>query len=429
MKETIGRLGGVVERITAPFGARSLTPAQIAAQAEMQAPQQPTNVRAEKWRVLHDLTTARARLGLTAATLTVLEAMLTFLPEAVLAPDREAGVELVVFPSNRTLSARARGLSEAALRRHIAALAEAGLVIRRDSPNGKRYVRRGEGGQVTQAFGFDLTPLALRAGEFAALADAVRADDLAQRIAREKVTLLRRDCAKLLDALDAGEANEPGVDSQAGGLRQQYLALVSTYPRRPEPTAVSSFGDALEALALAVSTALIARAESNKISGSAAQSERHLQSSNSEAPVCEKASGDGGKPTRAPASAALREAVPDSAIRSTYPLTSVLEACPQLLDHSPSGIRTWNDLIETANRIRPMLGISPTAWDEAQATMGMDTAAITLAAILERHEHIKSHGGYLRTLTERKRAGNYSLGPVLQALRRGRLKPGMAAGH
>ncbi|MGC4944580.1 plasmid replication protein RepC, partial [Kribbella sp. DT2] len=137
------------------------------------------------------------------ATLSVLEAMLTFLPEAVLAPDREAGVELVVFPSNRTLSARARGLSEAALRRHIAALAEAGLVIRRDSPNGKRYARRGEGGQVTQAFGFDLTPLALRAGEFAALADAVRAETLAQRIAREKVTLLRRDCAKLLDALDA----------------------------------------------------------------------------------------------------------------------------------------------------------------------------------------------------------------------------------
>ena len=107
----------------------------------------------------------------------------------------------------------------------------------------------------------------------------------------------------------------------------------------------------------------------------------------------------------------------------------MLEACPQLLEFKPSGIRTWNDLIETANRIRPMLGISPTAWDEAQAAMGMDTAAITLAAILERHEHIKSHGGYLRTLTERKRVGNYSLGPVLQALRRGRLKPGMAAGH
>lgn len=91
MRETSGRLGGVVERITAPFGARSLTPAQIAAQAEMQADQQPANVRAEKWCVLRDLTAARPRLGLAPATLAVLEALLTFLPEAVLAPDREAG--------------------------------------------------------------------------------------------------------------------------------------------------------------------------------------------------------------------------------------------------------------------------------------------------------------------------------------------------
>lgn len=426
MRETSGRLGGVVERITAPFGARSLTPAQIAAQAEMQAPQQPANVRAEKWRVLHDLTTARARLGLTAATLTVLEAMLTFLPEAVLAYDREAGVELVVFPSNRTLSARARGLSEAALRRHIAGLAEAGLVIRRDSPNGKRYARRGEGGQVTQAFGFDLTPLARRAGEFAALADAVRAETLAQRIAREKVTLLRRDCAKLLDALDADELTS---GRQAGELREQYRTLLSAYPRRPEPADITTLGDGLEALALAVSAALIARAESKKTSGNAARSERHIQNSNPDAPACEEASEDGEKPTRAPGSGSLREAIPDTAIRSTYPLTSVLEACPQVQDFAPSGIRSWHDLIETAGRIRPMLGISPTAWDEAQAAMGMDAAAITLAAILERHERIKSPGGYLRTLTERKRAGNYSLGPVLQALRRGRLQPVTASGR
>lgn len=429
MKQTSGRLGEAVERITAPFGARSLTAAQITAQAEMQAAQQPAKVRAEKWRVLRDLTTARARLGLTAATLTVLEALLTFLPEAMLAPDREAGVELVVFPSNRTLSARARGLSEAALRRHLAALVETGLVIRRDSPNGKRYVRRGEGGQVTQAFGFDLTPLALRAGEFAALADTVRAEVLAQRIAREKVSLLRRDCAKLLDALDAIEADEPTAGRQTADLRDQFRALLSAYPRRPEPADITILGDGLEALALAVSAALIARAESRKMSGSAAQSERHIQSSNPEVLVCEKASGDGEKPTRAPASAALRETLPETAIRSTYTLSSVLEACPQVLDFAPSGIRTWHDLIETTDRIRPMLGISPTAWDEAQAAMGTDTAAITLAAILERHERIKSPGGYLRTLTERKRAGNYSLGPVLQALRRGRLQPVTASGH
>ncbi|MFX9521747.1 helix-turn-helix domain-containing protein, partial [Acinetobacter baumannii] len=90
---------------------------------------------------------------------------------------------------------------------------------------GKRYARRGEGGQVTHAFGFDLTPLAVRAEEFAGRAAAVRAEALALSIAREKVSLLRRDCAKLLDALialDDGVAGEPSAQA----LHAQYRALL-----------------------------------------------------------------------------------------------------------------------------------------------------------------------------------------------------------
>src|SRR5215204_7344184 len=51
---------------------------------------------------------------------------------------------------------RAHGPAAATLRRALAQLVETGIVIRRDSPNGKRYARRGQGGQVEQAFGFDL---------------------------------------------------------------------------------------------------------------------------------------------------------------------------------------------------------------------------------------------------------------------------------
>ena len=47
------------------------------------------------------------------------------------------------FPSNNKLRSRAYGMSEPTLRRHLASLVKAGLLIRRDSPNGKRYARRG----------------------------------------------------------------------------------------------------------------------------------------------------------------------------------------------------------------------------------------------------------------------------------------------
>ena len=424
MKETSGRLGEVARRITAPFGARSLTAAQIAAQA---AASRPAGIVAEKWRVLHDLTAARARLGLSSATLVVLEALLTFLPETMLAPTDDAP-DLVVFPSNRSLAARARGLSEAALRRHLSALVEAGLVIRRDSPNGKRYARRGEGGQVTHAFGFDLTPLARRAAEIAALADTVRAEALAYSLARETVSLLRRDCAKLLDALDVADGDGDPEEPPPAELRERYSILVAGYPRRPEPAEVAALSEALEALALDVSRALISRQESKKMSGNAAHFERHIQSSNPKRPVCEKASGDGEKPAPSPESSRDPAPAAHAAIRSTYPLHSVLEACPQVQDFARSGIRTWDDLIETADQIRPMLGISPAAWSDAQDAMGREAAAITIAAMLERSESIKSHGGYLRALTERKRDGKYSLGPVLQALRRGRLNSRVVAG-
>lgn len=154
-----------------------------------------------------------------------------------------------------------------------------------------------------------------------------------------------------------------------------------------------------------MSNALIAQAESTKTSGYAATNGRHIQSSNSYASVCEPASEDAQKETSEISSNDRNQSADAAAIRSTYPLSSVIEACPQVLDFAPSGVRSWQDLIETTGRIRPMLGISPTAWSDAQEAMGQEAAAITLAAILERHDSIKNAGGYLRSLTERKRAG------------------------
>lgn len=79
MIETRGCLGEAVRRITAPFGSRSLTAAQIAAQAEA-ATTRPAGIVAEKWHILHDLTAARGNFGVLSATLVVLEVILTSCP-------------------------------------------------------------------------------------------------------------------------------------------------------------------------------------------------------------------------------------------------------------------------------------------------------------------------------------------------------------
>ena len=84
------------------------------------------------------------------------------------------------------------------------------------------------------------------------------------------------------------------------------------------------------------------------------------------------------------------------------------------------GISSWRDLAKTAAVVRSAIGVSPDAWAQALEVLGEHDAAIVVAAILQRGDEINSAGGYLRVLTAKARAGEFSLGPVLMALLRGK---------
>ena len=95
----------------------------------------------------------------------------------------------------------------------------------------------------------------------------------------------------------------------------------------------------------------------------------------------------------------------------------VLEACPDILDYAKGGISHWRDFqAAVAAVVRPMLGISPSAWEAAQAAMGEIPAAIVVAGILQKGTTVTSAGGYLRELTRKAEAGQFSVGPMLMAL-------------
>jgi replication initiation protein RepC len=94
----------------------------------------------------------------------------------------------------------------------------------------------------------------------------------------------------------------------------------------------------------------------------------------------------------------------------------VLKACPDLADYAKGGISSWRDFLAAAAVVRPMLGISPSAWEESQTVMGEAAAAVVVACILQRATAINSAGGYLRELTRKAEAGQFSLGPMLMAL-------------
>ena len=100
----------------------------------------------------------------------------------------------------------------------------------------------------------------------------------------------------------------------------------------------------------------------------------------------------------------------------------VLDACPDIIDYARGEIRSYRDLLATATVVRPLLGISPSAWEEAGDVMGEAQAASVVAAILQRGVAIKNPGGYLRNLTRRAAAGQFSVWPMLMALSATRLK-------
>ena len=393
---------------TTPFGRRSLKLAHVASQVV--AASRPPDKIVHKWKVFHTICTARPRLGVSERALSVLNALLTFHPDTTLTGEDK----LVVFPSNHQLALRTHGMPASTLRRHLAVLVDAGLIVRRDSPNGKRYARRGGSGTIELAFGFDLSPLVARAEEFENLAAEIDAEHRAVKLARERITLCRRDIAKMIEA-----GIEEGVPTRRGGqgpadwqeVHRAFRAIVEGIPRTAPRAQLEEVADELSQLADDVHSLLETHIKTTNMAANESQSERHKQSSNTDPltdlePVLQE---DGVAPTeQKPRSSGLGE--------GAYPLGMVLSACPDIVDYGKGGeISNWRDLLATAAVIRSMLGISPSAWEEAQAVMGETQAAIVVACILQRGAAIHSAGGYLRGLTRKAEAGEFSLGPILMA--------------
>lgn len=390
-----------------PFGGRSLTLAHVAAQskAEARAPEKVVH----KWEVFRSICTAKVRLGVSERALAVLDALLSFHPETTLSGDK-----LVVWPSNRQLALRAHGMAPATLRRHIAGLVDAGLVVRRDSPNGKRYARKGEGGEIDQAFGFDLTPLVARAEEIESLAEDVRAADRALRLARERITICRRDIAKMIAAgLEEGVATrrEGRGPADWSEVHAHFRSIVEGIPRNAGLAELEGIAEALSTLADDVFMLLETHGKDKNLSVSESQIERHIQNSNPH-PSTEL------EPRFREVRAARAEIEPRAPklAEGAFPLGMVLQACPDIVDYARDGISNWRDFLATAAMVRPMLGISPSAWEEARGILGEVQAAVVVAAILQRHAMIASAGGYLRSLTRKAEEGGFSLGPMLMAL-------------
>ncbi len=392
---------------TPPFGRRTLALGHVATQ--IAASKRPPDKVVHKWRVFRTVCIARPRLGVSERALSVLDALLSFYPETTLTGEEA----LIVFPSNEQLSLRAHGMPASTLRPHLAVLVDAGLIIRRDSPNGKRYARKGRGGEAGNAFGFDLSPLVVRAEKFEALAAGIEEEARAFKLARERVTLCRRDIAKMIATGIAEDIPASGAGQGSAGWKEihaRFRSIVDGIPRAPSPEELEAAADDLTRPAGETLKLLRMQVEIEDSSANESQNERHIQNSNPNPLIDLEPSLPEG-----PAARAEPNPEPIRSLERAYPLGMVLDACPDIVDYAKGGIRNWREFLATASVVRSMLGISSSAWEESQRVMGETQAAVVVACILQRGTAIRSAGGYLRELTRKATVGEFSIGPIMMA--------------
>jgi replication initiation protein RepC len=378
---------------------------RVVEKPEASLPGKPVN----KWELLRELSKAQAAFGITERDLTVLQGLLSFFPDDALG----GNAEMIVFPSNKAICERLNGMPNSTMRRHLARLVEAGLLVRRDSPNGKRYVRKHGDDRV--AFGFDLSPLYCRSEEIGRAAEAVReAEDCVRRL-RETVSLMRRDLAALAEF---GEEMQPGRGLW-DQMRDTAALTARALRRKLSLEDLGQYRVELEALLDAARNAIDGPG-TEEMNTNDAKNERHYHNSNTNYIDSEP-----GLKKAKEATGALNDqtdvsdlSLEESDLRQVpkIPLHLVLASCPSLKTFYDGEIRHWHQLYNAASDVRPAMGISVSAWEEAQRCMGPEQASIVVAAMLERFADIRSPGGYLRALTAKAAAGEFSCGPMVMAL-------------
>ena len=309
----------------------------------------------DKWAALTALTDAAEDYGLGHRTLGVLRALLTFLPTRTIGA---APISAVVFPSNKTISARLNGMPESTLRRHLSQLVKAGIVSRHESANRKRFARNaGQGLQI--AFGLDLSPLAR------AMPDITKAADAAKNRAAA-LSALRCKLGHLRAQIIAQSGPSTLTDTAALILR-----------RKPDPAALNK-------MCHDCSTALIAK----KTSASDDQNERHIQTES----ISKKTNTDLGEDPH---------------------LHQVTGSFKEYHSYFPTPVRHWQDLCDIAFRLTSMVGIERGVFQSVIKDMGERWASVAVLNILENLGEIANPGAYLRGLARKARAGGLRIDGLL----------------
>ena len=309
----------------------------------------------------------------------------------------------MVWPSAREQS-EALGLSLSGVKFLNRKLIELGLILAKDSPTGARWGRRGHNGQIIEAYGFDLSPLAHRTAEFATIRDAGREDDRIRAQLRRRKTVAIKSIGQIVRTATEQDIDTPELYALADRIWPINDALSVSADRSTLVRAVDELKQ-LRAAVYQLFRALVAggendqMAEEPKVSGPALKITNtnptgsfHRSPNNNYKPTdnpsvsrsSEESSSDfsDGSASTAPPEKETGLNIPAVRPKEVVSLAPVLgRYLNQDLDRLDMERAVMAVLLAAEACAFKELGISKPLWQEAQSAMGMWPAALAVMLV------------------------------------------------
>ena len=344
----------------------------------------------------------------------------------------------IVWPS-ASMQQEALGLSSSQAKAINRALIEAGVLTMRDSPNGKRYGVRDRAGRITEAYGFDLAPIAARHAEFVRLAEEAREERAEMGRLRRRATVARKGIVQILET--AGEYGLQGEDwtslaRDAGRLARalrtverpaEMLLGVESLERRQRAAR-----ERLETLLAATWVGPAEAVDSDPLGPeNRPHQDTYKPSLNPQADTVIAAEGcsapagsavPGEAPPEQPAGPqAAKPAAPVRIDGTVLRLSTdeLVRLAPRLRSYLTTPTPAWPDVVDAADWLRGELGVSKSLWGEACLAMGREEAAIAVAIVSAKPAgHFRSSpGGYFHGMVAKAKAGELNLARTIWGLR------------
>jgi replication initiation protein RepC len=377
--------------------------------------------------LLAALKSAAARLGIAPRLVHAVDWLFRFTQPQ----DWEKNSRPIVWPSS-LMQQEALGLSETQAKRLTRALIEAGLVTMKDSPNGKRYGRRDPGGRIVEAYGFDLSLIALRHAEFVQLAEEGRAERLLMGRLRRRATIARKGIVQLLET-----AQEYGFDGEEWQtLARETRALTRALQGVERPDEMAAGVESLERRQQGARERLENLLLGVKTTPLGIKNEPH-QHNYKPSPdpdqdtviTAKGCSGEGEGPLPQPP-APEQPQQPDKGMVHGIRPDELVRLMPKLKPYLPRPNPSWPEIVDAADWLRHDLGVSKSLWGEACVAMGRELAAVALAIVSAKEAgHFRTTpGGYFHGMVAKAAAGDLHLERTVWALRRATQPPERGGG-